>query len=220
MGATTTLAATGSSGGGGVLFLELIFLVLAIVGVWRIFTKAGEAGWKAIIPIYNYYVMCKIVGRPGWWCILFLIPLVNIVALAVISNDLSKAFGHGVGYALGLFFLPFIFLPILGLGSSQYVRGGATLAGGGGSGYGYTGGYTPPAGYGQAPWGAPPASPPATYTPGSTMPPVIPPATPPAAAMPANWYADPSGRHQLRYWDGSTWTEHVSDNGSQATDPL
>lgn len=37
---------------------------------------------------------------------------------------------------------------------------------------------------------------------------------------PANWYADPSGRHQYRYWDGSSWTEHVSTNGQQFVDPL
>ena len=48
------------------------------------------------------------------------------------------------------------------------------------------------------------------------------PATPePAAApaVPAGWYADPAGRFELRYWDGSTWTEHVSRAGQQFTDP-
>jgi len=47
---------------------------------------------------------------------------------------------------------------------------------------------------------------------------------PPAAAavepaVPAGWYADPSSRYELRYWDGSAWTEHVSRAGQQATDP-
>jgi Bacterial PH domain/Protein of unknown function (DUF2510)/Short C-terminal domain len=36
----------------------------------------------------------------------------------------------------------------------------------------------------------------------------------------ANWYADPTGRHQLRYHNGIAWTEHVSDNGQQSTDPV
>jgi hypothetical protein len=54
--------------------------------------------------------------------------------------------------------------------------------------------------------------------------PVIPAATPepaPAAepAVPAGWYADPSGRFELRYWDGAAWTEHVSRAGQQFTDP-
>lgn len=37
-------------------------------------------------------------------------------------------------------------------------------------------------------------------------------------AVPAGWYADPSGRFDLRYWDGGTWTEHVSRAGQQFTD--
>jgi hypothetical protein len=37
--------------------------------------------------------------------------------------------------------------------------------------------------------------------------------------VPAGWYADPAGRFELRYWDGSTWTEHVSRSGQQFTDP-
>ena len=40
-----------------------------------------------------------------------------------------------------------------------------------------------------------------------------------APAVPAGWYADPAGRFELRYWDGSTWTEHVSRAGQQYTDP-
>lgn len=45
-------------------------------------------------------------------------------------------------------------------------------------------------------------------------------AAPPAnSGVPANWYADPSGRFELRYWDGSQWTEHVSRGGQQFTDP-
>jgi hypothetical protein len=39
------------------------------------------------------------------------------------------------------------------------------------------------------------------------------------SAVPAGWYADPSGRFELRYWDGSAWTEHVSRAGQQFTDP-
>jgi uncharacterized protein YxjI len=40
------------------------------------------------------------------------------------------------------------------------------------------------------------------------------------STTPANWYPDPMGRHQLRYWDGANWTEHVSSNGVQSADPL
>lgn len=40
------------------------------------------------------------------------------------------------------------------------------------------------------------------------------------STTPANWYPDPMGRHQLRYWNGTEWTEHVSNNGAQSVDPL
>ncbi|MFN8022599.1 MAG: DUF2510 domain-containing protein [Acidimicrobiales bacterium] len=54
----------------------------------------------------------------------------------------------------------------------------------------------------------------ATYTPAAAAPAAA--ATP---AVPAGWYADPAGRFELRYWDGGTWTEHVSRAGQQYTDP-
>jgi len=102
------------------IFIWLIIVVLEIVGVWKIFTKAGQPGWAAIIPFYNYWVMLKIVGRPGWWLILFFIPIVNIAIALIVLNDLSKSFGKSVGFTIGLIFLSFIFFPILGFGSDLY----------------------------------------------------------------------------------------------------
>jgi uncharacterized protein DUF5684 len=96
----------------------IIFLLAA---EWRIFSKAGQPGWAVIIPIYSTLVYLKIVGRPWWWLLLLFIPLVNIVIAFILVNDLSKAFGHGIGYTLGLIFLSIIFIPILGFGGSQYV---------------------------------------------------------------------------------------------------
>ena len=97
----------------------LIFLAV-VAGMWQIFTKAGEAGWKAIIPIYNLWVLLEIVGRPGWWIILFFIPLVNIVIWLLVSLDLAKSFDHGTGFGIGLWLLPWLFYVILGWGESQY----------------------------------------------------------------------------------------------------
>jgi hypothetical protein len=61
------------------------------------------------------------VGRPGWWLLLYLVPIVNVVILIIVSNDLSKSFGHGVGFTLGLVFLSIIFYAILGFGDSRYL---------------------------------------------------------------------------------------------------
>ncbi len=110
-----------------IVLIELAIAILVIAAMWRIFSKAGQPGWAAIIPIYNAYVLLKVAGRPGWWLLLCLIPFVNLVVLIVVMVDLAKAFGKGTGFALGLIFLSVIFLPILGFGSAQYV-GRPTLA--------------------------------------------------------------------------------------------
>ncbi|MCG3205059.1 MAG: hypothetical protein KCHDKBKB_01776 [Elusimicrobia bacterium] len=103
----------------GLLFSVLV-AVIVIAGLWKTFVKAGQPGWGAIIPFFNVYLMLKIAGRPGWWLLLFFIPLVNFVIMIIVSIDIAKAFGHGVGYALGLTFIPIIFYPMLGFGSSTY----------------------------------------------------------------------------------------------------
>src|SRR6266498_3592000 len=84
------------------------------------YSAAGKPGWASIIPIYNLYVWCKIVGRPGWWIILMLIPLVNFIICIILSIDMAKSFGKGAGFGIGLALLGIIFWPILGFGSAQY----------------------------------------------------------------------------------------------------
>ena len=100
--------------------LYLAFTILMIAAWWKIFTKAGQPGWACIIPIYNLYVWCKIVGRPWWWILLMLIPFVNFIILIILIIDLAKSFGKGAGFGIGLLLLPIIFFPILGFGSAQY----------------------------------------------------------------------------------------------------
>src|SRR5947207_15187347 len=102
------------------MVIGLLIALLLIVAMWKVFTKAGQPGWASIIPIYNLYIWCKIVGRPGWWIILMLIPFVNFIIGIILCIDMAKSFGHGVGFGLGLVFLGVIFFPILGFGSSQY----------------------------------------------------------------------------------------------------
>ena len=115
-------SASGQGQAPGPLFwiFWLAFMILMIAACWKIFTKAGHPGWASIIPIYNWYILCKIVGRPGWWVILLLIPLVNFIIGIILCIDLAKSFGKGVGFGIGLILLSVIFFPILGFGSAQY----------------------------------------------------------------------------------------------------
>jgi len=100
--------------------IALAFAVVWIIGMWQVFAKADQPGWAAIIPIYNIYIWCKLVGRPGWWVILLFIPFVNIVIEIILALDLAKSFGKGVGFGIGVWLLPFIFVLILAFGSAKY----------------------------------------------------------------------------------------------------
>lgn len=111
-----------SSGTGISVLFIIIYLVLFVVllaGMWKTFVKAGQKGWKAIIPIYNTVIMFRIVGMSGWYTLLMLVPFVNFIMAVILYNKISKAFGHGIGMTiLALFSIGFL---ILGFGKSQYL---------------------------------------------------------------------------------------------------
>ena len=60
------------------LAVTLILSLLSLISMWKLFRKAGQPGWKSIIPVYNMYVMLKISGCPGWWLALYFVPYVKI----------------------------------------------------------------------------------------------------------------------------------------------
>jgi hypothetical protein len=113
------LASNGAAIGIGVVVYVAV-VVFEIAALWQVFVKASEAGWKAIIPIWNTLIMLKIIGRKWWWILLFLIPIVNIIVYVIVYYELAKSFGKGGGFAVGNILLPFIFVPILGFGPAQY----------------------------------------------------------------------------------------------------
>lgn len=133
--------------GGAYVVVALLMWVLQVVANWRIFTKAGEAGWKSIVPVYSGYVCYKIAWKPVMFWISFIasfvasytselytmgegstVVLIILFAAAIVmavvnimyALKLAKAFGKGTGFAIGLMFLQPIFLLILGLGSAEY----------------------------------------------------------------------------------------------------
>jgi len=108
--------------GGSIIFAitELAIIVFLLIAMWKVYVKAGEPGWAAIIPIYNIIVLLRIAGKPWWWILLLLIPLVNIVIGILVHIDVAKNFGRGVGFGLGLMFLGIIFYPILAFGDARY----------------------------------------------------------------------------------------------------
>ena len=107
----------------GMTVFEIALLVLLFAGMWKVFQKAGKPGWAAIIPIYNIIVLLQIAEKPLWWIVLYFIPIVNFVAVILVSIAVAKRFGKGVGFGIGIALLPFVFYPILGFGDARY--GGA-----------------------------------------------------------------------------------------------
>lgn len=128
-----------------VAIIVAVYLLLAL-GYYKMFQKAGEPGWKAFIPVYNWYIYTKLTWKPSMFGVMFVLEIVceltnyfeksnASVALAVASaivgivfivfqaisaSKASKAYGHGGGYAVGLFFLPYLFTLIIGFGKSEY----------------------------------------------------------------------------------------------------
>lgn len=134
---TYTTPTTDTDGIGALLIVYLIMAVVfgipAIAGLWKMFQKAGQPGWAALVPIYNIIIYLKVVGRPVWWILFFLLAfipfvgaIVSLVLGIILANDMAKSFGKDVAYTVLLFLVPFVGYPMLGFGSAQY-KGPAAL---------------------------------------------------------------------------------------------
>jgi hypothetical protein len=120
---TYTTDTTTSSGdmNPGLVLLYIAIILVYVIAMWRIFTKAKKPGWAALIPIYNAYVQLKIINRPGWWILLYFIPFVNLVVSIVVAVDLAKAFGKSTAFGvIGLWLFSIVGYLILGYGDAQY----------------------------------------------------------------------------------------------------
>ena len=123
--------------------------IISLVSMWQIFKKAGQPGWAAIVPIYNYLILLKIVGRPWWWILVMFVgfvPFVGWIAGTVVSiivlNDLAKSFGKGPEMTVALVFL--VGFPILAFSDAKYHGPAALNTPGGMTGPAPTHGGTPP----------------------------------------------------------------------------
>jgi hypothetical protein len=109
-------------GGGVVLIIMLAVAVVFIIGLWKVFTKAGQPGWASIIPFYNAYILIQIAGRPGGWLLMLLIPFVNLVFGLLLAIDIAKAFGQSAAFGvILLFLLGGVGYLVLGFGNYSYV---------------------------------------------------------------------------------------------------
>ena len=101
--------------------LLILYFVGWLFGLWFVLKKAGEAPWKALIPIYNIVVWIKICGKKKRWYIYFLIPAINIFTFLLLVVETAKVF-HRYGFLEQTFavIFPWIYMPMLGLNKWKY----------------------------------------------------------------------------------------------------
>ena len=99
-------------------FLILSFLVYLLSWV-IIFRKAGHAWWKALVPLFNLFVLTKILKKPVWWMAIFLIIPVGYLLSTI---QIGKMFGKGLVFSIGMIILPLIFYPLLAFGKAEYEK--------------------------------------------------------------------------------------------------
>jgi len=101
--------------------------IASLIGMWKVFAKAGQPGWAVLIPVYNIIVLLRVAGLPWYWVftpLILIIPFLGWIAYIVwvvwVHHRISTRFGQGIGFTIGLTLLSPIFWLILGFGSSKY----------------------------------------------------------------------------------------------------
>ena len=92
-------------------------MLLVLISWFRIFSKAGQAGWKALVPFFNIFIFTKIAKKPIWWIAIYLVIPVGYILSAL---QISKLFGKKLIFSIGLIFLPMVFFPLLAFGKAEY----------------------------------------------------------------------------------------------------
>ena len=110
---------------GGFLFgslIGLILIVAIIIGMWKLFEKAGKAGWASIIPFYNFWVMGEIIYGPSgaWKPLLAFLPVIGWIFSLICMFRLAQVFGKDVVFCILTLLFPYVCLPLIGFGSDSY----------------------------------------------------------------------------------------------------
>jgi hypothetical protein len=100
----------------------IIFIIIPLISLWKLYEKAEQPGWAAIVPFYNLIILMKIIDKPWWWALLCMIPYLGAIWGIWSTNLLVKRFGKSEGFTIGVLFLGFIFLPMLAFGDSRYIK--------------------------------------------------------------------------------------------------
>lgn len=102
-----------------IIILSIVILCYPFL-LWKTFADAGYKTWQAFVPIYNYVVWLKVIQKPFWWFLIWLIPYLNIFMIFLMAVETAKCYGkyNLKGQALAVLF-PFVYFPFLEL-SEKY----------------------------------------------------------------------------------------------------
>lgn len=105
------------------IIILILYYLLPAIGLYKLFPKAGQPGWAAFVPLYNFVIMSKISNRNPLWVITLLVPLLNIFIYVGIVIDFIKSYGKfKLGEHVGAVLFPFIFFPKWGFdGTTLYI---------------------------------------------------------------------------------------------------
>jgi hypothetical protein len=105
----------------GIFYLITFALsIVAVIGMWKTFVKAGKPGWACLVPIYNIIILLEIAEKELWWIVLLFIPVANIVIHFLVDIAVAEKFGKSSGFGVLMALFPWIGFPILGFGEAQY----------------------------------------------------------------------------------------------------
>ena len=119
---------------GIIMLIALAVAVVTIIGMWKVLEKGNKPGWGALIPFYNQYLLCDMVGVNPWWILIVaLSPILNVVPVigglasfavsiyftVLLNVSLARAFKKEDGFAVGLILLAPVFYLILGFGKEN-----------------------------------------------------------------------------------------------------
>lgn len=106
----------------GLIYIPLFIIgIIYLIGLWKVFVKAGKPGWAAIVPVYNGMTLAEVAGYPSWWGLGMLISPVSLVLSIIFGMNIAKRFGRSETFgivALGLF--SFVGYLMVGFGKDIY----------------------------------------------------------------------------------------------------
>lgn len=97
--------------------LSIAICVALIIGLWKVFVKAGKPGWYAIIPVYNMWALLELGDQQGFWC---LIPVANIIFYVKACLSINKKFSKPTWFAFLMIFVAPVAFIILGFSKDKY----------------------------------------------------------------------------------------------------